>query len=97
MTVTAETSPVPQTHTLKDISGYIENAFPGKQAQMVQVTEYLSEKAFIPAALAENEVSWFYGYVPCSLPFVLRMTVVNIANSILHWASSSFLFVCLVI
>ncbi|KAF9148962.1 hypothetical protein BG015_009269, partial [Linnemannia schmuckeri] len=61
MTVAAETSPVPQTHTVKDTSGYIENAFSGKQAQMVQVTEYLSEKAFIPAALAENEVSWFYG------------------------------------
>jgi glutamate dehydrogenase len=60
MTVAAE-SPAPISHTLKDISGYIENAFPGKQAQMVQVTEYLAEKAFIPAALAENEVSWFYG------------------------------------
>ena len=50
-------------HTLKDHSGYHENAFPGKEDQMLQVTEYLSEKAFIPAALAQNEVSWFYGYV----------------------------------
>lgn len=48
-------------NTVKDTAGYIENAFPGKEEQMVKVTEYLSEKAFIPAALAQNEVSWFYG------------------------------------
>lgn len=48
-------------HTIKDMPGYIPNAFHGKEAQMVQVTEYLSEKGFIPAALAQNEVSWFYG------------------------------------
>lgn len=52
-------SPLP--HTVKNTSGYIENAFPGKEEQMVQVTEYLSGKAFIPAGLAQNEVSWFYG------------------------------------
>lgn len=52
-------SPLP--HTVKNTSGYIENAFPGKEDQMVQVTEYLSVKAFIPADLAQNEVSWFYG------------------------------------
>lgn len=54
-------------HTVKNTSGYIENAFPGKEEQMVQVTEYLSEKAFIPGALAQNEVSWFYGYVYAQL------------------------------
>jgi hypothetical protein len=54
-------------HTVKNTSGYIENAFPGKEDQMVKVTEYLSEKAFIPADLAQNEVSWFYGYVYVSL------------------------------
>jgi hypothetical protein len=48
-------------HTIKDMPGYIENAFHGKEAQMVQVADYLSAKGFIPAALAQNEVSWFYG------------------------------------
>jgi len=51
----------PLPHTVKNTSGYIDNAFPGKEEQMIKVTEYLSEKAFIPAALAQNEVSWFYG------------------------------------
>lgn len=50
---------LPQSVT--NTSGYIENAFPGKEEQMVKVTEYLSEKAFVPAALVQNEVSWFYG------------------------------------
>ena len=47
--------------TIKDMPGYIENAFNGKEAQMVEVAEYLNEKGFIPGPLAQNEVSWFYG------------------------------------
>ncbi|KAF9093870.1 NAD-dependent glutamate dehydrogenase, partial [Mortierella sp. GBA35] len=83
MTVAAESSPVPHSHTLKDIPGYIENAFSGKAAQMAQVTEYLSEKAFIPAALAENEVSWFYGNLGIDDMYFASESVESIANHIM--------------
>ncbi|KAF9571767.1 NAD-dependent glutamate dehydrogenase [Mortierella alpina] len=70
-------------HTLKDHSGYHENAFPGKEAQMLQVTEYLSEKAFIPAALAQNEVSWFYGNLGIDDMYFASESVESIANHIM--------------
>ncbi|KAF9342643.1 NAD-dependent glutamate dehydrogenase [Mortierella sp. AD094] len=70
-------------HTVKNTSGYIENAFPGKEEQMVQVTEYLSEKAFIPAALAQNEVSWFYGNLGIDDMYFASESVESIANHIM--------------
>ncbi|KAF9288311.1 NAD-dependent glutamate dehydrogenase [Mortierella alpina] len=74
-------SPLP--HTVKNTSGYIENAFPGKEDQMLQVTEYLSEKAFIPAALAQNEVSWFYGNLGIDDMYFASESVESIANHIM--------------
>ncbi|KAF9941857.1 NAD-dependent glutamate dehydrogenase [Modicella reniformis] len=70
-------------HTLKDMPGYIENAFPGKEAQMVQVTEYMSEKGFIPADLAQNEVSWFYGNLGIDDMYFATESVESIANHIM--------------
>ncbi|KAG0069885.1 NAD-dependent glutamate dehydrogenase [Linnemannia elongata] len=72
-----------QPYTVKNTSGYIENAFPGKEDQMVQVTEYLSEKAFIPAALAQNEVSWFYGNLGIDDMYFASESVESIANHIM--------------
>ncbi|KAG0011843.1 NAD-dependent glutamate dehydrogenase [Entomortierella chlamydospora] len=72
-----------QGHTLKNMPGYIENAFSGKSAQMVQVTEYLSEKGFIPTALAQNEVSWFYGNLGIDDMYFASESVESIANHIM--------------
>jgi glutamate dehydrogenase len=41
--------------------GYVNNVFHGKNDQMKQVCNYVTEKGFIPKELVENEVSWFYG------------------------------------
>ncbi|KAG0013844.1 NAD-dependent glutamate dehydrogenase, partial [Podila clonocystis] len=71
------------SNTVKDTAGYIENAFPGKEEQMVKVTEYLSEKAFIPAALAQNEVSWFYGNLGIDDMYFASESVESIANHIM--------------
>lgn len=52
---------VDKSHTVKNVSGYTANVFPGKQEQMVSVCEYLSGVGFLPKDLVQNEVSWFYG------------------------------------
>jgi glutamate dehydrogenase len=48
-------------HTVKNVSGYNSNVFPGKEEQMVSVCEFLSGIGFLPKDLVQNEVSWFYG------------------------------------
>ncbi|KAF9159656.1 NAD-dependent glutamate dehydrogenase [Actinomortierella ambigua] len=71
------------SHMVKDTSGYIENAFHGKEEQMLKVTEYLSEKGFIPASLAQNEVSWFYGNLGIDDMYFASESVDTIANHIM--------------
>jgi len=44
----------------KDLSGYNDNVFSGKQEQTIKVAEYIASKGFIPHDLVQNEVSWFY-------------------------------------
>ena len=48
-------------NTTVDDGGYNANVFAGKNEQMVQVCEYLEKSGFLPQALVQNEVSWFYG------------------------------------
>ncbi|PJF18302.1 hypothetical protein PSACC_01885 [Paramicrosporidium saccamoebae] len=40
--------------------GYADNTFEGKASQMDEVVKYIAEKGFIPDALIEPEVVWFY-------------------------------------
>lgn len=54
-------STLEKTHTVKNVSGYNANVFPGKEEQMVSVCDYLSGVGFLPKDLVQNEVSWFYG------------------------------------
>jgi glutamate dehydrogenase len=40
---------------------YNSLVFDGKNAQQAEVAEIIKSKGFVPEALVENEVSWFYG------------------------------------
>jgi glutamate dehydrogenase len=45
----------------KDSIGYSNTVYAGKNDQMIQVSQYVAEKGFVPKELVDNEVSWFYG------------------------------------
>ena len=55
-------------------AGYAQNVFEGKNEQMKQVCNYISEKGFVPADLVVSEVSWFYGYYITNLETWVLMT-----------------------
>lgn len=40
--------------------GYNANVFIGKNEQMIQVGQYLTNSGFIPKEFVQNEVVWFY-------------------------------------
>lgn len=43
-----------------DTDGYVGNEFSGKAEQMAEVVSLIAAKGFIPGALIETEVAWFY-------------------------------------
>lgn len=43
-------------------AGYERNVFAGKSAQMTDVARFIKEKGFMPEAIVDPEVNWFYKY-----------------------------------
>ncbi|KAI9281377.1 Glutamate/Leucine/Phenylalanine/Valine dehydrogenase-domain-containing protein [Umbelopsis sp. AD052] len=76
-------STLEKTHTVKNVSGYNANEFPGKEEQMVSVCDFLSGVGFLPKDLVQNEVSWFYGNLGIDDYYFALETVETIANHIM--------------
>ncbi|KAI8141644.1 Glutamate/Leucine/Phenylalanine/Valine dehydrogenase-domain-containing protein [Fennellomyces sp. T-0311] len=77
------TNGVSKKNTTVDDGGYNANVFAGKNEQMVQVCEYLAKSGFLPEALVQNEVSWFYGNLGIDDFYFALESVETIANHIM--------------
>jgi glutamate dehydrogenase len=61
--VTSQLSPISllsPSPTVTAEDGYIKLSFPGKNDQLLQVSQYIREQNMIPDMLIEQEVDWFY-------------------------------------
>jgi hypothetical protein len=52
--------PISPSTEIKHEDGYIKLAFPGKQDQQAQVSDYILEQKMLPFDLIQQEVDWFY-------------------------------------
>ena len=73
---------------MKDTTAYNEHVFLGKQAQMLQVSELVADRKFIPREIVNNEVSWFYGNLGIDDMYFQQESVQTIAAHILSLYSA---------
>ncbi|KAH9253422.1 hypothetical protein BASA81_008619 [Batrachochytrium salamandrivorans] len=76
---------VPNNKSFKvaDAVGYASTVFAGKQAQMVEVCTYVTDRGFVPKELINNEVSWFYGNLGIDDVYFQQESIETIAQHIM--------------
>lgn len=76
-------SPAVSPSDFNSSDGYSDNLFDGKAEQMGKVVDYIADKGFIPEALIETEVAWFYNNLGIDNMYFSLEGVDAIANHIM--------------